>query len=87
MVWAETKREHHAPRGNWWFCTTPPPQPGPSRRRSKPLRTLAMLNDPKSGILADGLTREEACRKILEQSPPHRAGRVVRHSRPPWILG
>jgi hypothetical protein len=32
-----------------------------------PEANLAMLSDPKSGISAEGLTLEEACRKLLEQ--------------------
>jgi hypothetical protein len=32
-----------------------------------PDANLPMLSNPKSGISADGLTREEACRRLLEQ--------------------
>lgn len=32
-----------------------------------PEANLAMLSDPRSGMPAEGLTREEACRKLLEQ--------------------
>jgi hypothetical protein len=32
-----------------------------------PEANLPMLSNPKSGISAEGLTREEACRKLLEQ--------------------
>ncbi len=32
-----------------------------------PEENLAALSDPQSGIRVDGLTREEACRKLLEQ--------------------
>jgi RNA polymerase sigma factor (sigma-70 family) len=46
------------------------PPPG-VRFTPKPLTVpegnLAMLSDPKSGLAADGLTREGACRKLLEQ--------------------
>lgn len=50
------------------FSFEPPPGvPFEQKPLTIPEANLAMLSDPKSGISADGLTREEACRKILEQ--------------------
>lgn len=50
------------------FQFEPPPQ---VQFVNKPLTipeaNLPMLTDPRSGISADGMTREEACRKIMEQ--------------------
>jgi hypothetical protein len=45
----------------------PPGLPFVNKPLTIPEANLAALSDPKSGIAADGLSREDACRKLLEE--------------------